>query len=202
MLFRSALLLVSPAGWDARGGMFAAGIVAILAALTYTAGKKPYGYYGFGDFFVFLFFGFTAVCGTFFLITGGFQWNILLPASTMGFFSTAVLNINNMRDIANDAHNHKRTLAVILGSTGAKYYHTLLILLAFSAAILYTAIHYSGPLQLLFVFTIPLFMFSIYRVFATDNPKELDPELRKTAVYTLLFTVLFGVGMVAGMIPG
>ena len=85
------------------------GIACILAAIGYTVGKKPYGYLGLGDIFVFVFFGLVSVCGSYFLFTKTFDWDILIPATAVGMLSTAVLNLNNMRDIESDALSGKNT---------------------------------------------------------------------------------------------
>ena len=87
---------------------FMAGLSAIIAAIKYTVGKRPYGYVGLGDIFVFVYFGIVGVCGTFYLHTGYFDPWILLPASTIGMFSSSVLNINNLRDIKSDSESGKR----------------------------------------------------------------------------------------------
>ena len=91
-------------------------IVSIVAAVKYTVGKKAYGYSGLGDVFVFLFFGLLSVLGSYFLFMKTLQWQLLLPATAIGCFSAAVLNLNNMRDIESDALARKNTLVVKLGS--------------------------------------------------------------------------------------
>jgi 1,4-dihydroxy-2-naphthoate polyprenyltransferase len=106
---------------------FLLGLASLAAAIKYTVGKNPYGYRGFGDLFVYIFFGLTGVLGTYFLHTGSIPWMMLLPASAIGFLSTAVLNLNNMRDVEGDARSGKRTLVVIMGNDKAHYYHLLLI---------------------------------------------------------------------------
>ena len=103
------------------------GIGAILAALFYTLGKRPYGYRGLGDLYCFLFFGWAAVAGTFYLATKSLDFSVILPASAMGFLSNAVLNINNMRDYENDKASGKNSLVVKLGLKKAFVYHCLLI---------------------------------------------------------------------------
>src|SRR5680860_1161523 len=102
---------------------FMLGIASIAAAIKYTIGKKPYGYSGLGDLFVFIFFGLVGVCGTYFLFTNQFNMELLLPASSIGLLSAGVLNLNNMRDIANDATSGKKTMVVRIGSEKAKLYH-------------------------------------------------------------------------------
>ncbi|WP_312150887.1 1,4-dihydroxy-2-naphthoate octaprenyltransferase, partial [Empedobacter sp.] len=113
------------------------GVASILAAMAYTMGKKPYGYIGLGDVFVFLFFGILAVVGGEFLYSKTFQWEILLPAASMGFWSVAVLNLNNMRDVKNDVKNNKITIASKLGFQNSKYYQMALMTLPFVLSALY-----------------------------------------------------------------
>ncbi len=84
------------------------GVASILAAIGYTVGKKPYGYMGLGDVFVFIFFGLVSVCGSYFLFTKTFSWDILLPGAAIGMMSMAVLNLNNMRDIESDKTIRKK----------------------------------------------------------------------------------------------
>ena len=114
----------------------ALGVLAIVAAIAYTVGNKPYGYIGLGDLSVFIFFGLLGVSGTYFLHTGNVEPSLFLPALGCGLMAVAVLNINNMRDIENDSECGKRTMAVRLGQTKAKHYHFLLLgsaIVAFSA---------------------------------------------------------------------
>ncbi len=109
------------------------GVLAMLAAIAYTVGNKPYGYVGLGDLSVFIFFGLLGVCGTYFLHTGVIESRLLLPSIGCGLFAVAVLNVNNMRDIENDQECGKRTVAVRLGPELAKKYHFSLIFGAFIA---------------------------------------------------------------------
>ena len=88
------------------------GIACIFAAIGYTVGKRPYGYMGLGDVFVFIFFGLVSVMGSYYLFTKTFDWQMILPATAVGLFSVAVLNLNNMRDIESDAESGKHTLAL------------------------------------------------------------------------------------------
>lgn len=170
----------------------AIGIVAILAAIKYTMGKNPYGYSGFGDLFVFLFFGIVGVVGSYFLYVNSLSWNLLLPASALGLLSTGVLNLNNMRDIENDKASEKRTLVVIMGSEKAKYYHLLLISGALYLATVYIVLNYNNYFQLLSILLFPLFIRNINVVFKNKDVALLDSELKKLAISTLFFTIVFG----------
>ncbi|MDY0780008.1 1,4-dihydroxy-2-naphthoate octaprenyltransferase [Tenacibaculum sp. IB213877] len=175
---------------------FGLGIASIAAAIKYTVGKSAYGYSGFGDVFVFIFFGLLAVVGTYFLYTKRLNFTIFLPAFSVGLLSTAVLNLNNMRDRKNDAKAGKNTLVVKIGSEFAKYYHYYLIIASFLFAMLYVVIHFHSPQQFLFVLAyIPLIKHIIF-VSKNKNEALLDGELKKVALSTFLFSILFGLGNV------
>ncbi|MGE5383196.1 MAG: 1,4-dihydroxy-2-naphthoate polyprenyltransferase [Omnitrophica WOR_2 bacterium] len=174
---------------------FILGLSALAAAIKYTIGKKPYGYIGFGDLFVFLFFGLTGVLGTYYLHTRYFYWPLILPASAVGFLSTAVLNLNNMRDIEGDKLSGKRTLVVILGSNKAHYYHLLLVIAAWICMIGYTLIHYEFPIQWIYLVTLPFFVIHVRKIFLIDKPVALDPQLKKLALATFATVILYGIGM-------
>ncbi len=172
------------------------GIASIVAAIKYTVGTSAYGYSGLGDVFVFIFFGLLAVVGTYFLYTKQLNFVIFLPAITIGLLSTAVLNLNNMRDRVNDAKVGKNTLVVKIGAKLAKNYHYSLIILSFLVALLYVVLNYQSPFQFLFVIAyIPIIR---HLVFVYNNKEEalLDGELKKVALSTFLFAILFGLGNV------
>jgi len=176
--------------------IFSIGILAILAAINYTVGKNPYGYMGFGDLFVFLFFGLVGVLGSYFLHTGMLHWDLLLPASSIGLLSTGVLNLNNMRDIENDSQTGKRTLVVKIGSKASKYYHLIILSLAMVLACLYSFYHYSSPYQFIFLLSFPLILRNISIVLTNTKPQDLDPELKKLALSCFFFSLTFGLGTI------
>ena len=171
------------------------GLGAIAAAVKYTIGENPYGYSGFGDLFVFLFFGLTGVIGTYYLNTHTFRWEILLPASAMGFLSAGVLNLNNMRDRENDQVAGKNTLVVKMGIKKARWYHLFLLLSSVVAGLAYMLINYRSPFQMLFLITIPMLWINVSVVFNNTIPEELDPYLKKLAIASLLFSISFGIGL-------
>lgn len=172
------------------------GVASIVAAIKYTVGKSAYGYSGFGDVFVFVFFGLLSVIGSNFLFTKEIDFTIFLPAFSIGLLSTSVLNLNNMRDRENDQKTNKNTLVVKIGAEFAKYYHYFLIVTAFLFAFLYTTIHYYQPQQFLFVIAfIPLIKHLIF-VLKNTNEGDLDGELKKVALSTFFFGILFGLGHV------
>lgn len=171
---------------------FNLGIAAIIAAITYTVGKNAYGYRAMGDLFVFIFFGIVGVMGCYFLFTQNIGNMIILPAITIGLLSTAVLNLNNMRDRLSDARVNKNTLAVLLGESKVKNYHASLILIAFLSAIIYI-IFVENQTYIKFLplaAFIPLFL-NIRKVYKNESPMLLDPELKKVALSTFAFSILF-----------
>lgn len=174
---------------------FSLGLLAIFAAIKYTVGKNPYGYVGFGDLFVFLFFGILGVTGTYYLHTHQFSAWVLLPAASIGLLSSGVLNLNNMRDIQNDAKSGKRTLVVRLGTKGAKIYHTVILALSMICTLIYSLEFYHSIYQFLFILTFPLFVINVIVVIRNSEPKKLDAELKKLAISTFIFAVIFGLGL-------
>ena len=179
-------------------GFLALGLAAIWAAVNYTAGANPYGYAGFGDISVFVFFGLVGVGGTYFLQTQSLPLPVLLPAAALGCFATAVLNVNNIRDIKSDVLAGKITIPVRLGPARARRYHGLLLLLGLGCAALFVALTYRSPWQWLFALAAPLFLFNAVQVWRRQESMQLDPLLKQMALSTLVFTVLFGVGQVLG----
>lgn len=175
---------------------FLLGFSAIFAAIKYTIGKRPYGYVGFGDIMVFIYFGILGVAGTYFLHSQSFHLTILLPASSVGLLSVGVLNLNNLRDHENDAINGKNTLVVRMGVPWAKVYHVILLFSAFLLGLTYTIIHFESYYQLIFLAPIPLLASDIVKVIHNSVPVELNTELKKLAVATLLFSLTFGLGLV------
>lgn len=169
------------------------GVMAIAAAIKYTVGNKAYGYSGFGDLFVFLFFGLLAVLGSFYLNASYLSWDVVLPAITIGLLSTAVLNLNNMRDIENDKNSGKNTIAVRLGIKNAKLYHTVIVNVAFFSLMYFTIVN-DMDWQVHLVFLLyPLFLVDLKNIDKENDLRKLDPYLKKTALKTLLLVLVFGV---------
>ncbi|MBW6536493.1 MAG: 1,4-dihydroxy-2-naphthoate octaprenyltransferase [Mariniphaga sp.] len=172
------------------------GILSLIAAYFYTAGKKSYGYIGLGDVFVFLFFGLLPVPGVFYLNAGFLTASVFLPAITIGLFSTGVLNLNNMRDIVNDRNSGKITIPVRIGAQKARFYHLSLILGGWIFALVFTLKYFQSIWQLLFLVTLPFFVLDLRKIFRIQNEKELDPFLKRLALSTLAFTLLFCLGFI------
>jgi 1,4-dihydroxy-2-naphthoate octaprenyltransferase len=175
------------------------GLLCIGAAVTYTIGRKPYGYLGLGDLSVLIFFGWVGVMGSFYLFAKTISWFELLPATSMGLLSIAVLNINNIRDIESDKAAGKFSLPVRLGRPKAIVYHWILLSTAVLFAFVYTILKFNSPWQFIFLIALPLFVRNGLAV--TRKPPELlDPYLKQMAISTLFFVVLFGVGLLAGSV--
>ena len=165
------------------------GALSIVAALTYTLGKKPYGYYGLGDFMVFFFFGGVAVLGTIVLFTPNIPFNAIGYTLTAGSLSTAVLNLNNMRDHQSDKASGKNTLVVRMGVERAKIYHFLLLITAY-IGFTFSTIAVLSPssifLVLAFIFLIP----HIQKVRKIEDYRNLDGELKKIALFCFVLSVV------------
>ncbi|MFC5409556.1 1,4-dihydroxy-2-naphthoate polyprenyltransferase [Larkinella bovis] len=172
------------------------GLLCIGAAIAYTNGKRPYGYSGFGDIAVLLFFGWVGVLGTYFLHTLSFDPILLLPATSVGFLATGVLNINNIRDIETDAKTGKYSIPVRLGLQRAIRYHWLLLLGGMVCAVLYTLLVGYNWLSWLYLLAFPLFVLNGRAVATHQKPGELNPRLGQLALSTLLFVLLWGVALV------
>lgn len=192
-------LLASSLGlYNARFYIFMAlGLVSIAAAINYTAGKKPYGYRGWGDLAVVIFFGLVAVAGTYFLQTSKLSWDILLPATSCGLFATAVLNVNNIRDIESDAKAGKLSIPVRIGRKMAIRYHWVLLITGLICSMVFVLLHYASAWQWLFLLVLPL-LYRNGRAVSEKSGKELDPYLKQMAITTLLYVLTFGIGLLAG----
>jgi 1,4-dihydroxy-2-naphthoate octaprenyltransferase len=177
---------------------FILGIASIIAAVKYTIGKNPYGYSGFGDLFVFIFFGLIGVCGTYFLHTNQFHILLLLPAASIGLLSAGVLNLNNMRDIENDAASGKKTLVVRIGSENAKLYHTLLIVFSLILSVIYVVETWQSVYQLMFLLSVFPLGLHLYEVFKNHVPQKLNNQLKVLAFTTFFFSVMYSLGIFLG----
>jgi 1,4-dihydroxy-2-naphthoate octaprenyltransferase len=177
----------------------ALGVACILAAVGYTVGKKPYGYMGLGDLFVFFFFGIVAVCGSYFLFTKTFHWDILLPATAIGMLSAAVLNLNNMRDMESDALSGKKTLALKMGYRYAMVYEIVLLQLPLLLVLVFmmmNELQNSGNYYAYIFFILMFPMMALRRrIMQVKDPKELDPFLKQIGILTLVMSILIAFGL-------
>lgn len=171
------------------------GALAIVAAIAYTVGKKPYGYLGLGDLSVLIFFGWLGVSGSFYLQSHQVAPLVLLPATACGLLAAAVLNINNLRDIETDRQCGKMTLAVRLGAANARRYHVLLLSGALICFALFAWAGRPGWGSWLFLLAAPLFWLQGRYILREKTPFAMRPMLEKTVKAALLANVLFSIGM-------
>ena len=182
------LYLITVGGWP----MLALGASAIVAALLYSGGPLPYGYYGLGEFFVFLFFGVAAVAGTYYVQALTVTAQVWLASVPVGALITGVLVVNNVRDRATDAQANKRTLAVLLGDQGARVEYVALLVVAYAAAIVLAL----DSLWLLLPFaSLPLTL-RLLRDVRTQRGRALNQTLAGTARMSLIFSILLSLGFV------
>ncbi|MUP46332.1 1,4-dihydroxy-2-naphthoate octaprenyltransferase [Gramella sp. BOM4] len=174
---------------------FVLGIAAIIAAMKYTMGDSAYGYRGFGDIFVFIFFGLVAVYGSFYLYSHEHDLVVFFPAVSVGLLSVAVLNLNNLRDRISDKKSGKITMVVKMGESRAKDYHYTLILGALFCLVVYSVIISEDLNDFLYLLAFIPLIFHLQRVVNNRDPKQLDPELKVVALSTFAIAILFTVGL-------
>ena len=173
--------------------MLAIGLLSIVAAICYTVGANPYGYRGFGDVSTFIFFGIVGVEGSYVLYSGAFDAAVLLPASAIGLMSVGVLNMNNMRDMQNDARAGKRTLIVRFGLSWGRKYQFCVITFAVALIATYIAF-WGGKWQFVYLLALPIIIRHLHKVATENDNKRLDPQLKVVSISTLLITLLFVAG--------
>lgn len=193
------LILSSPM-LKSAGGIVFYGLLAgtcILAAITYTVGKRSYGYFGLGDLMVFIFFGWVAVLGSRHLYHNELHWSEILGAISIGSWSTMVLNLNNLRDESNDRNSSKKTLVILLGPSKARTYHYFLAITgSLCWIILLLAKGIIEPKWYLGVLTLIPFALHLNVFRKIKDPIEYDPQLKRVALATFfasltMFTLSF-----------
>jgi 1,4-dihydroxy-2-naphthoate octaprenyltransferase len=194
----SGLLLVTAATQTMADfiGFLALGGLSIIAAITYTIGKRPYGYLGLGDISVLLFFGWISVMGSWYLQTHMLIPAVILPATACGLLATAVLNINNLRDIESDRVNGKNTLVVRLGPINARRYHAGLLIGALLCLALFNLFSLQSLWGWLFVLAAPLLIKQARFVLRELDPRAMPPMLERTVKGALLTNLLFVLGII------
>lgn len=195
-LFGLALLFTAYQTLGDFIGFLVLGLLAIVAAITYTVGTRPYGYIGLGDVSVLIFFGWLSVIGSWYLQAHSLSSAIILPATACGLLATAVLNINNLRDIDSDRENGKNTLAVRLGPLNARRYHVCLLMGTLVCLALFNLISLHSPWGWLFVLSAPLLVKQARYVMRERSPQAMPPMLERTVKGALLTNLLFVIGIV------
>jgi 1,4-dihydroxy-2-naphthoate octaprenyltransferase len=180
-----------------RGGPLLAGLglLAMLAAVAYTAGPKPFGYLGLGEVFVFLFFGPVAVIGTAYVMTGAVSPLAVAASLPMGCLISAILVVNNLRDIDTDRAAGKRTLAVRIGREATRREYAALVAVAYAVPLATVLMGLAAPWVLLSWITAPLAMVLVRKV-RTVPERALNPVLGGTARLCLWFAIALSVGIV------
>jgi 1,4-dihydroxy-2-naphthoate polyprenyltransferase len=172
--------------------MLLVGAASIAAAWYYTGGKKPYGYSGLGEVFVFVFFGLVATLGTTYTQAGTLSLSSIAGAVGVGAIASAILVANNLRDIPSDASHGKGTLAVRLGATRTRDLYAVLLTVALACVIIVGVIHLSALIALLsFALALPL----VRRVMSGAVGKDLVPVLSGTGRFELVYAALLAIGL-------
>ena len=173
------------------------GMLAITSAIRYTVGNTAYGYRGFGDAFVFVFFGLVSTLGVNFLFSKQLNFDLFLPATAIGLLSVGVLNLNNMRDEASDKKSNKNTIVVKIGGEKAKKYHYFLIVSAMVLVLLFAIINDFNMDQYLFLLAYFPLTKHLVTVYKNQDQRALDPELKKLALTTFALSILLSLCMVS-----
>jgi 1,4-dihydroxy-2-naphthoate octaprenyltransferase len=188
----AGLYLIWVGGWP----ILVVGLLSILSAIAYTGGPFPLGYNGLGDLFVFIFFGLVAVCGTYYVQAGRLSALAVWTAIPAGVLVTAILVVNNLRDIPTDAAVGKRTLAVRLGLHGTRVEYRLLLVIAYLVPVLMVLLKVAGPWVLLAWISIPKAL-AVLRVVLEQEGRVLNTALAGTAQLALIYSLALSLGLVA-----
>ncbi len=171
------------------------GLAAIASAFLYTSGPWPYGYHGLGEVFVFIFFGLVAVTGTTYLQTLSWEPLAFAAAVPVGTLITAVLVVNNLRDLDTDRASGKRTLAVMLGPRGAMLEYDALLLVAYLVPVALTVAGAGSVALLLPLLSLPMAVPLAAIVHARGDPRRLNAVLKRTARTSLVYSLLLAIGL-------
>jgi len=185
--------LIATAGWE----LLLVGAASILAGVLYTGGPRPYGYEGLGEVFVFLFFGVVAVAGSYFAQVEELEWEALVLAVPVGLLASAILVVNNVRDLETDRRAGKRTLAVRLGRERVRVLYLAMLLLAFLTAPLPWVFGSLSPWLFLAWLAIPLAVPLVRTVRTRTDGPSLNGALAGTGQLQLAFCVLLSAGLLA-----
>jgi 1,4-dihydroxy-2-naphthoate octaprenyltransferase len=172
------------------------GILAIASAIRYTVGNTAYGYRGYGDLFVFVFFGLVSTLGVNFLYSKELDYKLFLPAIAIGFLSVGVLNLNNMRDEESDRKSGKNTIVVKIGGAKAKKYHYFLVISAMILVLVFAILNNFQFDQYIFIVAYFPLTRHLITVYKNKDPRMLDPELKKLAISTFLLSVLLSLCLI------
>jgi 1,4-dihydroxy-2-naphthoate octaprenyltransferase len=187
----AGVYLIAIAGWE----LLAVGAASILAGVLYTGGPRPYGYEGFGELFVFLFFGVVAVTGSYFVQVEDLRWEAFALSVPVGLLAAAILVVNNVRDIETDRRAGKRTLVVRLGRERARALYAVMVLGAFAAAQVPWIAGSLSPWLLLVLLVLPLALPLVRIVRTRTDGPALNGALARTGMLQLAFCILLSAGI-------
>jgi 1,4-dihydroxy-2-naphthoate octaprenyltransferase len=188
----AGLYLAAVAGWE----LLLVGVASILAGVLYTGGPRPYGYEGLGELFVFVFFGIVAVVGSYYVQTEELRWEAFALAVPVGLLSSAILVVNNVRDIDTDRRAGKRTLAVKLGRDRARQLFTAMVVLSFLAPVVTFALGGLTAWLLISLIALPLAVPLIRTVSSRTDGPALNGALAGTGRLLAVFSLLLAAGVV------
>src|SRR6266566_2598291 len=171
------------------------GATCLLAGWLYTGGPRPYGYLGLGEVFVFVFFGLVATCGTVYVESLRITPLAVLAGCGVGFLASAILVLNNLRDIETDAAAGKRTLATLIGRRATLFLLFLLVCAAFAVPIVILATRLAGVTIMAMHFGIPIAAVPVRTAFATQSGPALVGALRRMAATAVAYALLMTVGL-------
>lgn len=194
VVFALAALLGSYPAWLGGWTIIILGITAIISAIAYTGGPFPLGYYGLGDIFVFIFFGLASVAGTYYIQAGSVSPSVWWMTIPPGLIITAILVVNNLRDIENDRKAGKLTMAVRLGEQGTKVQYLVCMVVAYLILIPVVVTGLIPWMTLLAWLSLP-FAYQATQVVLTQKGRPLNMALAKTGQTALVFSILFWVGI-------
>lgn len=174
------------------------GAASILAGVLYTGGPRPYGYEGLGEVFVFTFFGLVAVTGSYYVQRLSLEWEAFALAVPVGLLASAILVVNNVRDLDTDRQAGKRTLAVRLGRERTRHLFTAMIVLAYVTALVPWIFGSLGPWVLLILLTLPIAVPLVRTVSTHSDGPTLNEALARTGMLEFAFCVLLSAGVLIG----
>lgn len=194
VVFALATLLGLYLAWLGGWVIIIMGLAAIISAIAYTGGPFPIGYHGLGDIFVFIFFGLASVAGTYYIQAGSVSPTVWWMTISPGLIITAILVVNNLRDIENDRKAGKHTLAVRLGEQGTKVQYLICMAIAYLVLIPAIGLNFIPWTTLLAWLSLPI-AYQATQVVLTQKGRPLNVALAKTGQTALVFSLLFWVGL-------
>lgn len=191
LAFVIGLYLIAVGGWP----ILVIGILSIISGIAYTGGPYPLGYHGLGDLFVFIFFGPVAVCGTYYVQALSLDWHVFVASVPMGLLTTAILVVNNYRDLHTDRKAGKKTLAVRLGRKGTRWEYVLLLGISFLIPVGSWQVDGGSVWMLLPLLTIPLAVPLIRDMYVKEGA-ALNETLAGTGKLELMYGICYALGYI------